>query len=87
MVKTFSAIGVAALLAAVVMVLPAMSPKVEASATGPAVKSDRLDYRPIGADCSQRSWPYYEAHCVRDRTGAPARALPVRMVTADRLPD
>lgn len=87
MLKTFSAIGGAALLAAAVMLLPGMSPQVEASAPAPIAKSDRLDIRPLGTACAQRAWPYYEAHCVRARAGTVPSLQPVRIVTTDRLPN
>src|SRR5437868_10242059 len=33
-------------------------------------KADRIDFRPVGPDCSQKGWPYYETSCLRDRTQA-----------------
>jgi hypothetical protein len=29
-------------------------------------KADRLDYRPIGKDCSQQAWPNFEPSCLRN---------------------
>lgn len=84
MLKTMSALAAAAALAAIIMLVPGMSPQVEARA--PAAKGDRLDIRPLGTACAQRAWPYYEAHCVRARAGATQPAQPVRIVGADRLP-
>jgi hypothetical protein len=49
-----------------------------------STKSDRLDIRAVGRDCSQLAWPYYEANCVKDRRQAMSQARDVRIVTADR---
>ena len=84
--KIFSAFAAAALGAAVVLLMPGFSPSVEAGSSIPVVKSDRLDYRPLGTDCSQQAWPYYQANCVRDRTQAAGQARAVRLVSTDRLP-
>ena len=37
----------------------------------------------IGAQCSQRAWPYYETHCLRDRRQQ-SDARPARVVTTER---
>jgi hypothetical protein len=84
--RILSAIGAAALGAAVVMALPGFSPAVEAGTSAPLAKTDRLDYRPLGPDCTERAWPYYGANCLRDRTQAAGQARTVRLVTLDRLP-
>ena len=49
------------------------------------VKSDRLDFRPTGPDCSPQAWPYYETNCLRDRTRISGQARPVRVITTDRI--
>lgn len=36
----------------------------------------------IGVQCSQQAWPYYAAHCLRDRRQSEAR--PARIVTTER---
>jgi hypothetical protein len=53
---------------------------VEASSPPAAVKGDRLDIRPLGTECSQRAWPHYESHCVRDRNRPGGKAREVRIV-------
>jgi hypothetical protein len=47
-------------------------------------KSDRLDAKPFGPACSQASWPYYEASCLRHTAKPTREALPVRVVTTER---
>jgi hypothetical protein len=84
--RILSAIAAAALGAAVMLALPGFSPQVEAGIANPAVKTDRLDYRPRGPECTQQTWPYYRAECLRDRTQASGEARVVRLVSTDRLP-
>ncbi len=77
--KVLSAIGAAAMGAALVVSLPGFSPEVEARTPPPAsVKSDRLDIRPLGTDCAQQAWPYYDVNCMRDVTRP--RDKPARFV-------
>jgi hypothetical protein len=84
--RTLSAIAAAAVGAALVMALPGFSPAVEAGTVDPIVKTDRLDSRPLGTDCTEQAWPYYGAGCLRDRSQATGQARVVRLVTTDRLP-
>ena len=84
--RALSAVAAAAIGAAVMMALPGFSPAVEAGTTEPMVKTDRLDYRPLGSECTERAWPYYGANCLIDRTQAAGQARTVRLVTTDRLP-
>jgi hypothetical protein len=84
--RALSAVAAAAIGAAVMMALPGFSPAVEAGTTDPMVKTDRLDYRPLGTECTERAWPYYGANCLHDRTQAAGQARTVRLVTTDRLP-
>ena len=84
--RILSAIAAAALGAAVMMVLPGFSPQVEAGISNPAVKTDRLDYRPSSPECTQQAWPYYRPDCLRDRTQSSGAARVVRLVSTDRLP-
>lgn len=83
MIKTLSAIALAAFLATALALLPGFTPKVEASVPQALAKGDRLDIRPIGRDCSQQAWPNFEASCLR---GAATRTMvrQARMVTVDR---
>ncbi len=39
-----------------------------------AQRADRLDIRPIGKDCSQKAWPYFENGCLRNATIAQCRS-------------
>ena len=82
--KVIPAIAAIAMGAAAVLTLPGFSPEADASTPPKVIKGDRLDIRPIGKDCSQQAWPYYEANCLRDRKQASGQARPVRMVTTDR---
>ena len=84
--RILSAIAAAALGAAVVMALPGFSPAVEAGTSAPIAKTDRLDHRPLGSECTEQAWPYFGANCLRDRTRADGQARMVRLVTTDRLP-
>jgi hypothetical protein len=84
--RILSAIAAAALGAALVMALPGFSPEVEAGTSAPMIKTDRLDYRPLGSECTQQAWPYYGVNCLRDRAQATGEARVVRLVTTDRLP-
>jgi len=83
--RTLSAIAAAAIGAALVMALPGFSPAVEAGTSAPIAKTDRLDYRPLGNECTEQAWPYYGVNCLRDRTQASGQARTVRLVTTDRL--
>ena len=65
MIKAFSAIAIAAFIAAALTVLPGFAPQVEASVPQALAKADRLDIRPVGKDCSQQAWPNFEASCLR----------------------
>ena len=85
MIKTLSAIAVAACVAAALAVLPGFAPVVEASVPRPLPKADRLDIRPIGHDCSQQAWPNFEASCLRV-AGTRAAVKEARLVTANRMP-
>jgi hypothetical protein len=84
--RVFSAIAAAALGAAVILALPGFSPAVEAGVQDLSVKTDRLDYRPAGPECTQQAWPYYRTDCLRDHTHAAGEARVVRVVSVDRLP-
>ena len=85
MLKTLSAVAIAAFVAAGLAILPGFAPEVEASVPRPLAKADRLDIRPIGVDCSQQAWPRFEASCLRS-AGSKAAVKEARLVTADRTP-
>jgi hypothetical protein len=65
--------------------MPGTSDRVSASAPLNSGKGDRLDIRPLGTQCSEQAWPYFEASCLRDRRMALGRANEARIVTTDRL--
>ena len=81
MIKALSAIAIAAFCAAALTVLPGFAPQVEASVTSSIVlqKADRLDYRPLGKDCSQQAWPNFETSCLRN-SGTRTAPVQVRIV-------
>ena len=83
MIKAFSAIAVAAFVAAALTVLPGFAPQVEASVPVALAKADRLDVKTVGRDCSQQAWPNFEASCLRT-AGTKALIREARLVTAER---
>lgn len=85
MIKTFSAVAIAAFIAAALTVLPGFAPQVEASVPVALAKSDRLDIKQVGRDCSQQAWPNFEASCLRT-VGTSKLVREARLVTADRTP-
>ena len=82
--KGLPMVAAAAVSAAIVVMLPGFSPEAGANTPAPVVKSDRLDYRPIGRNCTSQAWPYYEASCLRDRSQFGGAVKHVRVVTTDR---
>ena len=85
MIKALSAISLAACAAAALTVLPGFAPQVEASVPQALAKSDRLDIRPVGKDCSQQAWPNFEASCLR-AAGSKSVVKEARLVTGNRTP-
>jgi hypothetical protein len=86
MIKTISAIAAAAaIVAAGLTTLGGFAPQVEASMPQALNKGDRLDIRPVGPDCSQQTWPNFEASCLR-AAGTNTVVRQVRLVTAGRTP-
>jgi hypothetical protein len=83
MIKTLSAVAVAAVFAAALTILPGFAPQVEASVPQALAKADRLDIHPVGRDCSQQAWPNFEASCLRG-AGTKAVVRQARLVSADR---
>ena len=84
MIKAFSAIAIAAFVAAALTILPGFAPQVEASVPQALAKSDRLDVRAIGRDCSEQAWPNFEASCLRS-AATKTEVREVRLVTTDHL--
>ena len=87
MIKTGYAIAVAAIVAACFVAFPSLSFQVQASSPIPGAKGDRADIRPLGTDCSQNAWPYYEAACLRDASHPLAQPRQARIVFAHRVVD
>jgi len=85
MIKALSAITFAALIATAMTILPGFAPTVEASVPQALAKSDRLDIRTVGKDCSQQAWPNFETSCLR-AAGSKSTIREARLVTADRTP-
>ena len=86
MLKTVYAIAVAAIAAACFVAFPSLSFQVEASSSVLGAKGDRADVRPLGTDCGQKAWPYFDAACMRDARNPLVTPRDVRMVSMDRLP-
>jgi hypothetical protein len=82
MLKTSYAIAIAAVAAACFVAFPIATPRVELSSTVRGAKSDRADIRPIGSECSQKAWPYFEGACLRQAQYPLAPPRDVRTVTA-----
>ena len=76
------AIVAAAVAAFFLTILTATADQSEASALAPSdVWSNS---RGIGQRCSQRAWPYYETHCLRDQRPRGAQTKSFRVVTTER---
>lgn len=73
------AILVSGLIAGIITILTATQQVTAGSPEGAAV-----DRRPIGPQCSQQPWPYYEARCVRDLRPLEAQGRTPRIVTPER---
>jgi hypothetical protein len=84
MIKTISAVAVAAIVAAWFVAFPSLSPEVEASSPVVGAKGDRADIRPLGIDCGQKAWPYFDASCLRDVRHPLIQPREARLISADR---
>jgi hypothetical protein len=88
MLKIYSIIAAAALVAGALVVAPSLG-QVSASTrdgsftTQTTAKGDRLDAQARLA-CRQQSWPYIDRSCVRDPRTESGNARKVRVVTTDR---
>ncbi len=85
MIKAFSAIAVAAFVAAALSILPGFAPQVEASVPQALAKGDRLDIHTVGRNCSEQAWPNFQASCLRV-AGSRIMIRQARLVTAGRTP-
>ena len=84
MIKTAYAIAVSAIAASCFVAFPSLSPQVGASAPVLGAKGDRADIRPLGVDCGEQAWPYFDAACTRDGRIPLAQPRDVRIISADR---
>jgi hypothetical protein len=84
MLKTLYAIIAAAVVAACLVLSPTLSPSVEAGAPAINGKSDRADTRPLGMECSQRAWPFYESSCLRDTANRLTQPRDVRFIPMEK---
>lgn len=84
MIKTAYAIAISAIAASVFVAFPSLSPPVGASAPIVGAKSDRADIRPLGTECGEKPWPYFDAACTRDARIPLVQPRDVRMIAADR---
>jgi hypothetical protein len=88
MLKIYSIIAAAALVAGALVVAPSLG-QVSASTRGGAfttqttAKGDRLDVE-ARISCRQQSWPYIDRSCVRDPRTESGMGRNVRVVTTDR---
>jgi len=83
-IRAIAAVVAAGVIAGGVALVSGANGTLSASAPLNSGKGDRLDIRAIGPQCSEQAWPYYEAHCVKDRRKAMSQAAQTRTVTADR---
>ena len=84
MMKTVYAIAAAAIAAACFVAFPSLSYQVQAQSLALSAKGDRADVRPLGRDCSQNAWPYFEGSCLRDVRNPLAAPGDVRLIATDR---
>jgi hypothetical protein len=82
MIKTAYAIAVSAIAAFLFVAFPSLS-LLGASAPIVGAKGDRADIRPLGVECGEKAWPYFDADCTRDPRIPLAQPHDVRMVAAD----
>jgi hypothetical protein len=85
MIKTAYSIAVSAIAAFLFVAFPSLSPQFGASAPVVGAKGDRADIRPLGVDCGEKAWPYFDAACMRDaRITLLTQPRDVRIIGADR---
>jgi hypothetical protein len=84
MIKTAYAVAISAIAASLFVAFPSLSPQVGATASIIGAKGDRADIRPLGTECGEAAWPYFEAACTRDIRMPLAQPRDVRMIGADR---
>jgi len=82
MFKSFSALAAVMLLGALVISLPILTPKVEASEAAALVERGGPHIKKPVLTCSSQVWPDIAASCLRSNDGA--RVLEARLVTGRR---
>ena len=82
MTKLFAAAIAVVLVCGTTILISGVS--TQANSTPIIAKGVRVDAKPFGSDCSQGTWPYYEASCLRNTVGATRGAKSVRVVSTDR---
>jgi hypothetical protein len=87
MVNTTYAIAVSAIAATLFVAFPSLSPQVGAVAPIAGVKGDRADIRPLGVDCGEKAWPYFDAACTRDGRTPLAQPRDIRIIAGERTAD
>jgi hypothetical protein len=87
MIKTLYAVTTAAFAAGCFVAFPSLSGQVHATPPAIGAKGDRADLRPLGIDCGQNTWPYFDAACTRDAGNPLKQPRAVRFVFADRFPN
>lgn len=76
MIKTAYAIAVSVIAASVFVAFPSLSPQVGASAPVVGAKGDRADIRPLGTECGEKAWPYFDGDARAMRAfRSPSRAM------------
>ncbi len=85
MLRTIYAVGAAAIVAAAFVTALSVADVVDARSSVPGAKADRADTRPLAGNCSQNSWPYFEAACLRDARNPFGETHDVRIVSTYRL--
>ena len=85
--NTAYAIAVAAIASTLFVAFPSLSPQVGAVAPIAGAKGDRADIRPLGIDCGEKAWPYFDAACTRDGRIPLAQPRDVRVIATERIAD
>ena len=83
MIETAYAVAVSTIAASCIVAFPSLSPQVGASAPIVGAKGDRADIHPLGTECGEKAWPYFDAACTRDARVPPAQPGDVRIVAAE----
>jgi hypothetical protein len=86
MIKTGYAIAVSAIAVSMFVAFPSLSPQVGASAPIVGAKGDRADIRPLGTECGEKAWPYFDAACTRDARIPLVQPHDVRVIGRTVLP-